>query len=310
MNSVQTALLTILPLAALLAGALLLFRLALRARGRARLFEGGSVVEMPEPAVEAGPGWNALRHWLLLAGYRSPAAPTVFLAAMAAGTALGGGVVLLYYFGGLAGALQENLALAPPGLAETFLPLAHLVPWIAVALFGSAPWLAVRRARRLRVQLVEQDLSLTLEMLATLSEAGLGFDAALAHVLETSVGHRPLGRDLRSFQSDLIGGRSRIDALRRLARRLEISHVSILVSALVQGEQLGTGIAGVLRRQADDLRDRRREQANAFAMTLPVKRMFPLVMCFLPGLFVWILGPAFVQLFRIVDSFTQQGGGF
>jgi len=77
--------------------------------------------------------------------------------------------------------------------------------------------------------------------------------------------------------------------------------------ALVQSEQMGTGIAQVLRRQADDLRDRRRQQANAFAMTLPVKRMLPLVVCFLPALFVWTLGPAFVQLFKIADSFIKVG---
>ena len=81
--------------------------------------------------------------------------------------------------------------------------------------------------------------------------------------------------------------------------------MTILVSALVQAEQLGTGIAQALRRQADDLRDRRRERANAFAMALPVKRMFPLVVCFMPGIFVWTLGPALTQLFQIADTFMQ-----
>ena len=128
--------------------------------------------------------------------------------------------------------------------------------------------------------------------MATLSEAGLGFDTGLARILETKLGDHPLAREFRSYQADLLGRPSRIDALRRFARRLEVASISILVSALVQAEQLGTGIAQVLRRQADDLRSRRRERANAFAMTLPVKRMFPLVICFLPGIFVWPLGPA------------------
>ena len=63
--------------------------------------------------------------------------------------------------------------------------------------------------------------------------------------------------------------------------------MTILVAALAQAEQLGAGIAEALHRQAADLRDRRRERANAFAMALPVKRMFPLVICFMPGIFVW-----------------------
>ena len=149
---------------------------------------------------------------------------------------------------------------------------------------------------------MEQDLPLSLELLATLSEAGLGFDAALARLLESLGDDRPLAREFRSYQADLLAGRTRVESLRRLARRLEVTSMAILVSALVQAEQLGSGIAQALRRQADDLRDRRRERANAFAMALPVKRMFPLVVCFMPGIFIWTLGPFFVQLFQIADN--------
>ena len=108
------------------------------------------------------------------------------------------------------------------------------------------------------------------------------------------------------FQADLLAGRARVESLRRLSRRLEIPSISIFVSALVQAEQLGMGIARVLRQQADDVRARRRERAIAFANALPVKRVIPLVICFLPGLFVWTLGPAFVQLFQMADAFIQM----
>jgi tight adherence protein C len=96
-----------------------------------------------------------------------------------------------------------------------------------------------------------------------------------------------------------------VESLRRVARRVEVSSVTILVSALVQAEQLGSGITQALRRQADDLRDRRRERANAFAMALPVKRMFPLVICFMPGIFIWTLGPALTRLFQVADTFMR-----
>jgi tight adherence protein C len=86
---------------------------------------------------------------------------------------------------------------------------------------------------------------------------------------------------------------------------LDVSSMTILVSALIQAEQLGSGIAQALRRQADDLRDRRRERANAFALSLPTKRMFPLVICFMPGIFTWTLGPFFVQLFQYADTFMR-----
>ena len=124
-------------------------------------------------------------------------------------------------------------------------------------------------------------------------------------MLDSVIEDRPLAREFRSYQADLLAGRTRVDSLRRLARRLEVSSVAILVSALVQAEQLGSGIAQALRRQADDLRDRRRERANAFAMALSVKRMIPLVACFMPGIFVWTVGPAMTQLFKLADTYMK-----
>jgi tight adherence protein C len=97
-----------------------------------------------------------------------------------------------------------------------------------------------------------------------------------------------------------------------LARRTEIASLNVFVSALVQAEQVGAGVASVLRRQADDLRDRRREDAMALAMAMPVKRLFPMMICFLPGIFVATLGPTFYEFFQYAESLIQlrdYGGG-
>ena len=206
---------------------------------------------------------------------------------------------------GVTDEMSRNISHLPPVVGDLLSPIAYMAPWTVFLILTLLPWLVVRRARRQRVEQVEQDLPISLELLATLSEAGLGFDAALARVLDSLMEDRPLGREFRTYQSDLLAGRTRVESFRRLARRLDVSSVTILVSALVQAEQLGSGIAQALRRQADDLRDRRRERANAFAMALPVKRMFPLVVCFMPGLFVWTLGPFFVQLFKMADTFLK-----
>ena len=206
---------------------------------------------------------------------------------------------------GLTSQLSRNIAGLPPGVGDLLVPITYLAPWAVLLILMLMPWLIVRRSRRQRIEHVEQDLPISLELLATLSEAGLGFDSALSRVLDSAVEDRPLAREFRTYQSDLLAGRTRVEALRRLAHRLEVQSVTMLVSALVQAEQLGSGIAQTLRRQADDLRDRRRERANAFAMALPIKRMFPLVVCFLPGIFVWTLGPFFVQLFQIADTFLK-----
>ncbi len=58
---------------------------------------------------------------------------------------------------------------------------------------------------------------------------------------------------------------------------------SAFISAVVQAEQIGAGLAQVLQTQAIDLRDRRREQALAMAMQIPIKLLVPLICCFFPG---------------------------
>jgi len=282
---------------------LLLSRLGTNRRSLERVFtEPADLAERPD-ADSALAGF--LRRRLFLAGYRQPAAPTVFVAAIL--LAIGAGLITATAVlrSGLTHDLGNILAQLPPPTGDLLLPFVYVGPWSVLLILVLLPWMLVRRSRRQRVEKVEQDLPLCLELLATLSEAGLGFDAALSRVLDSVIEDRPLARELRSYQSDLLAGRTRVESLRRLARRLEVSSVTILVSALVQAEQLGSGISQALRRQADDLRDRRRERANAFAMALPVKRMIPLVVCFLPGIFIWAIGPAFTTLFKIVDSFMQ-----
>ncbi|MFO1004037.1 MAG: type II secretion system F family protein [Planctomycetaceae bacterium] len=246
-----------------------------------------------------------LARWMYLAGYRQPRADWVFL--IATGLCLGFGlsIALGMQLSGLQAAMERTVVLVPGGVGETFLPVVWVAPWLLLIMLTCVPWLIVRRARRERVELVEQDLPLALELLSTLSEAGLGFDAALARILKTRLAGRPLAEEFRIFQSDLLAGRPRTQSLRRFSARLDVPSISVFASAMVQAEQLGMGIARVLRLQADDVRARRRERAIAFANALPTKRVIPLVVCFLPGLFVWTLGPAFVQLFKMAESFIQ-----
>jgi tight adherence protein C len=155
---------------------------------------------------------------------------------------------------------------------------------------------------------IEEDLPLVLELLATLGEAGLGFDAALRRVLDSQQANRPLAAELRGFQVDLLAGQGRVASLRRLARRVDVLPFTLFISGIVQAEQTGSGVADVLRRQADDLRSRRREEAIAFATALPVKLLFPLVICFLPGIFVATLGPTFYQFFQFADNLIRSRG--
>jgi tight adherence protein C len=283
---------------------LLARRAAVRRLARERAFEWPAV-EPPPPDPDEQ---SALGRWLTSAGYRGPGAVAnfVLLTVLGVGVGLAGGLVLA--LAGVTARAAAHLSELPAGLDNILLPLAHVLPWTLPLVLGALPWVRVRRARQRREEAVEQDLPLLLDLFSTLSEAGLGFDSALERILQTQPAGRPLAEEFRTFQKDVLAGRPRVPSLRRLGRRLDVVSFSIFVSALVQAEQTGMGLAEVLRRQADDLRDRRRERALALAMALPVKLLFPLILCLLPGIFVVTLGPAFYQVFQLADNILQGRG--
>lgn len=262
--------------------------------------------EQDEAELVDGEVGRGLRRWLFLAGYRAPSAPTVFVVATLFLTGVGLASALWLNASGMIDELVSSAGSVPGGMGDLAAVSLHAAPWI-VFLYGAAmPALLVRSRRKARVQAVEQDLPITLELLATMSESGLAFDGSLAKALEAQSVDRPLARELRTFQLETLAGTPRVASFRRLARRLEVPSISIFVSALVQAQQVGSGFAGVLRTQADDLRNRRREKANMLAQALPVKLIFPLVLCFLPGIFVTTLGPTFLQFVSLAESMSGR----
>ncbi len=90
--------------------------------------------------------------------------------------------------------------------------------------------------------------------------------------------------------------------MRWLDRRVAVTWFSIFISAVVQAEQIGAGLAEVLKIQAEDFRQRRREQALALAMSTPVKLLFPLIVCYMPGIFTAAMGPTYFELIKFLDS--------
>ena len=274
-------------------------------RVRRRLF-GASVNE--SSAVVAEPEPNFLVRWLSLAGYRSPSsAPSFILTTL---FLLCGSTLAAYVLNrsSILTRVMTTVVSAPGGVLDIFIPLIYAAPWLLVAVLTSLPWLIVRSARRHRVRDIERDLPLVLELLSTLAEAGLSFDAALDRVIVGQPPDRPLTRELRTFRAETLSGRPRVQSFRRLSRRIDISAFSSFISAIVQAEQIGSGVADVLRRQADDNRARRRERALEMAMALPVKRLVPLVVCFLPGILLWALGPSLFEFMQFVDAFSRNRG--
>jgi tight adherence protein C len=271
--------------------------------GRERLFQ-----QVDETPVERDAEADFLTRWLSRAGYRDSGAASAFLGLTALAIVVALTVPYVVYASGVTAQMVRGLEVIPGAVGEIFLPFVYIAPWALATGLACMPWLVVRAARRRRVRDIEQDLPIYLELFATLSEAGLGFDAALDRVLRAQASDMPLANEFRTFQVEVLAGRRRTDCLRRLARRVDVLTLTIFVSAMVQAEQVGSGVAAVLRRQADDLRERRRESLLAQAMTLPVKLVFPLVICFLPGIFAVTLGPIFYQFFQLAESLMRGRG--
>jgi tight adherence protein C len=161
-----------------------------------------------------------------------------------------------------------------------------------------APEFWLGRKIRQRSMAMTLQLPDALDLLTISVEAGLGFDAALAKVVEKMEG--PLVDEFRQALAEVRMGRSRRDALRDVASRADAQPVSNFIGAIVQAEQLGVPIAKVLQIQSNQLRIERRQRAEEAAAKAPVKMLFPMVGCIFPTIFIVILGPAIV---------TVMGGG-
>ena len=247
---------------------------------------------------------SALALWLVRAGYRAPNAPAMFLTITAACIASGVAVSQFYRIA-LAPTLVAQVVAVPGSTGDVLAALLLAGPWILLAVIGLAPAIVVRSAHRARTRGIEQDLPLALELFATMAEAGLGFDAALAKIVRVEGRNRALASEFITFQHDLLAGIPRTQALRNLARRVNVTSLTGFTSALIQAEQVGASMAETLQHQADDLRQRRREDALLQAQALPVKLVFPLVICFLPGIFVSTLAPVIYQMIQVADSVVR-----
>jgi len=290
----NTVLVVLSSVAALIVLAAWFYQRAQRLTARERLASASLSSRPRQRSLTAhGVPEGAVARWLFLAGYRRPDAPMRFWSATLALAVIGVVAGFLLWVSGALGPLRQNLEVIPGRVGYLFVPILLGLPFALPLILAALPTAKVRRARRARVRLFLRDLYPVLELFASLAQAGLAFDAALDRVLVTLGSQRPLGRELMAFQAEVLGGADRSRCFRRLARRIEVPPMSSFTSALIRAHEVGISLAATLRRQADDLRSELRERALARAQSLPARLVFPLVLCFLPGIFVMSLGPAF-----------------
>jgi pilus assembly protein TadC len=193
----------------------------------------------------------------------------------------------------LAGAGTGFLAGAPFfGPAGTLLLTAA---GTAVGFF--VPNLIVLHLAQERQDQIRRTLPDIIDTLVVTVEAGLGFEAALAQVVHN--GRGPMVGEFARVLHEMQIGRPRVDALREMAARTTVAELKAFASAVVQATTLGVPMSKVLRQQAAEMRIRRRQRAEELAQKVPVKILFPLVLCLLPALFVVVIGPGIIRLVAV-----------
>jgi tight adherence protein C len=210
---------------------------------------------------------------LLLAGMASTVRAEEFVTAQAA----------LTLFSALAAVALVLLTHPPSNKAVLFLVLLPTMGF----LFPAA-WL--NRKVSERKLMILRDLPDTLDLLAISVEAGMGFEGALEVVCQNFTS--PLADEFSRTLREMELGLPRRDAFQNLKRRTEVPELSNFVLALLQADALGIPIGRVLKTQAAEMRNKRRQWAREKAGKLPVKIMFPLVCFIFPAVLVIVLGPA------------------
>lgn len=175
--------------------------------------------------------------------------------------------------------------------------LLAIITWIIVFFIGYVlPEYLLQKYIETRQTKIRKALPDTIDLLTVSVEAGVGFDGAMAKVAEKVKG--PLTQELIRALDEMRLGKPRMQALRDMSNRVGLPEMSTFVAALFQAEQLGVSIAKVLRVQGETMRSRRSQMARELASKLPVKLVFPLVIFIFPSLFVVLLGPALMSIYK------------
>jgi tight adherence protein C len=154
---------------------------------------------------------------------------------------------------------------------------------------------------RQRQRAIQLGLPDALDLAVICVEAGLSLDHSLQRIgEELRLVHPALSDEFQFITLEVQAGKTRAEALRNFAARVNIDDVRALVAVLLQTDRFGTSIAQALRIHSDALRVERRQRAEEAAAKTTIKMVPVLVFFIFPPIFFVTLGPAIIQLVRTV----------
>jgi tight adherence protein C len=223
-----------------------------------------------------------LRERLVNAGFRRESAPVIFkgMQLIIAGVGL--------FIGGVFGIVQDGLTQGLLMKAAGGIVVGFMVPKFIL------DQLAKRRKEKVFLGLPD-----ALDLMVVCVEAGLGMDQALRKVAEEMLkSHKEIGEEFSIANQQLQFGCTRAEVLQALGFRSGVDDLKQLASILIQADKFGSSVATALRVQSDSMRTKRRQIAEEKAAKTAVKMIFPLVLFIFPGIFVVLVGPAGINMYR------------
>lgn len=165
---------------------------------------------------------------------------------------------------------------------------------LALIIGGALPIVFLDGLIAKRRLLMLKQLPDVLDMLCVSVQAGLSFDGAMTKLADKM--HGPLIDECRKMLRDVRMGMTRKLALSNMAERCNIQDIHLFTAAVIQSDRLGVSMSKTLQIQAENMRERRRQNIKEAALKAPIKMLFPLILFILPALFIVVLLPSLLNL--------------
>ena len=201
----------------------------------------------------------------------------------------GAAIVLTLIFGIIGGIVLFMLKMA--------LPLKLLLGIIFIVIGAIIPFFNIWQIARNRSEEILRDLPFIIDIISSSMNAGLDFNASVAHLSEIkNKDHVVLKDEFMSFLKEVQLGKSRAEALRDMEKRICVKEFSRFIFAILHGIETGVSIVEVMRVQAVEIRRLRSTLAEQEAAKAPSKMIVPMVIFIFPSMFIIIFTPILIKM--------------
>lgn len=189
------------------------------------------------------------------------------------------------------------------GLKNFSTPMIALLAGALLLMFSN---IYLNAQRKERVRKIRYELPNALQSIVAVMESGLAFESALQHVVRESGTKHPLYFDLQVMLDAMQQGRRRGDALKLWATRANERSVTNVVAAMIQADQTGAALGGVLRHHSDTQLKEIEAELLKKAEKIPIYMIMPMMLCILPPIFLVAVGPSVLRIIRMFEAIMAR----